>query len=205
MQVLPKGLRHIPNFLDFSAQKAIVDLIRSIVEQAPLYRPEMPSNGKAFSVRMTNCGSLGWVSDQKNGYRYQPIHPVTLAPWPKIPEELLNIWRETSGTDYLPEACLINFYDQNARMGMHQDKDENTFDAPVVSLSLGDTCLFRVGHTTRGGQTKSFKLNSGDIVVLSGESRLYFHGVDKIYPDTSPLLKNGGRINLTLRRVTELG
>ena len=87
---------------------------------------------------------------------------------------------------------------------MHQDKDEATFEAPVVSLSLGDTCLFRVGQTTRGGQTKSFKLNSGDIVVLSGESRLCYHGVDKIYPDTSPLLKNGGRINLTFRRVSEV-
>ena len=204
MQVLPKGLRHIPNFLDFAAQKALIDIIRTIVEQAPLYRPVMPNNGKPFSVRMTNCGSLGWVSDQKGGYRYQDTHPTTKQPWPAIPQELLSIWDETSGTDYHPEACLINFYDQTARMGLHQDKDEATFDAPVVSLSLGDTCLFRVGQTTRGGQTKSFKLNSGDIVVLSGESRLCYHGVDKIYSDTSPLLKNGGRINLTFRRVSKV-
>ena len=204
MQVLPKGFRHIPNFLDFPAQKALVETIRSIVEQAPLYRPEMPNNGKPFSVRMTNCGQLGWVSDQKGGYRYQDTHPKTNLPWPAIPNELLKIWDEMSGIDYQPEACLINFYDQSAKMGLHQDKDEATFDAPVVSISLGDTCLFRVGQMTRGGQTKSFKLNSGDIVVLSGESRLCYHGVDKLYPDTSPLLKNGGRINLTLRRVTEL-
>ncbi|MBO6917012.1 MAG: alpha-ketoglutarate-dependent dioxygenase AlkB [Rhizobiaceae bacterium] len=204
MQVLPKGLRHIPNFLDFTAQKALVDIIRTIVEEAPLYRPVMPNNGKPFSVRMTNCGTLGWVSDKEGGYRYQDTHPTTNLPWPTIPQELLSIWNETSGTDYQPEACLINFYDQTARMGLHQDKDESTFEAPVVSLSLGDTCLFRVGQTTRGGQTKSFKLNSGDIVVLSGESRLCYHGVDKIYPDTSPLLKNGGRINLTFRRVSEV-
>ena len=201
MQVLPKGFRHIPNFLDVSAQKALVETIRSIVEQAPLYRPEMPNNGKPFSVRMTNCGQLGWVSDQKGGYRYQATHTKTNKAWPAIPQELLKIWDETSGIEHQPEACLINFYDQSARMGLHQDKDEATFDAPVVSLSLGDTCLFRVGQTTRGGQTKSFKLNSGDIVVLAGESRLVYHGVDKIYPDTSPLLKKGGRINLTLRRV----
>ncbi|MEP2978536.1 MAG: alpha-ketoglutarate-dependent dioxygenase AlkB [Lentilitoribacter sp.] len=201
MQVLPKGFQHIPDFLDYPAQNALVETIRSIVEQAPLYRPEMPNNGKPFSVRITNCGQLGWVSDQKGGYRYQATHPRTNLPWPAIPNELLKIWDEISGVDYQPEACLINFYDQSAKMGLHQDKDEATFDAPVVSISLGDTCLFRVGQTTRGGQTKSFKLNSGDIVVLAGESRLVYHGVDKIYPDTSPLLKNGGRINLTLRRV----
>ena len=202
MQVLPNGFQHLPNFLDYPAQQQLVDTIRDVVEMAPLYRPEMPNNGKPFSVRMTNCGSLGWVSDQQNGYRYQANHPKTGKPWPNIPETLLNIWRETSSVDFLPEACLINFYDQSAKMGLHQDNDETNLEAPVVSISLGDTCLFRVGQTTRGGQTKSFKLHSGDIVVLSGPSRLCFHGVDKLYPDTSPLLKNGGRINLTLRRVS---
>jgi alkylated DNA repair protein (DNA oxidative demethylase) len=202
MQVLPNGFQHLPNFLDYPAQQQLVDTIRDVVEMAPLYRPEMPNNGKPFSVRMTNCGSLGWVSDQQNGYRYQANHPKTGKPWPDIPQSLLNIWRETSGVDFLPEACLINFYDQSAKMGLHQDNDETNLEAPVVSISLGDTCLFRVGQTTRGGQTKSFKLHSGDIVVLSGPSRLCFHGVDKLYPDTSPLLKNGGRINLTFRRVS---
>jgi alkylated DNA repair protein (DNA oxidative demethylase) len=202
MQVLPNGFQHLPNFLDYPAQQQLVDTIRDVVEMAPLYRPEMPNNGKPFSVRMTNCGSLGWVSDQQNGYRYQANHPKTGKPWPDIPHSLLNIWRETSGVDFLPEACLINFYDQSAKMGLHQDNDETNLEAAVVSISLGDTCLFRVGQTTRGGQTKSFKLHSGDIVVLSGPSRLCFHGVDKLYPDTSPLLKNGGRINMTLRRVS---
>jgi alkylated DNA repair protein (DNA oxidative demethylase) len=202
MQVLPNGFQHLPNFLDYPAQQQLVDTIRDVVEMAPLYRPEMPNNGKPFSVRMTNCGSLGWVSDQQNGYRYQANHPKTGKPWPDIPQSLLNIWRETSGVDFLPEACLINFYDQSAKMGLHQDNDETNLEAAVVSISLGDTCLFRVGQTTRGGQTKSFKLHSGDIVVLSGPSRLCFHGVDKLYPDTSPLLKNGGRINMTLRRVS---
>lgn len=204
MMVLPKGLHHIPNYLNIDAQRTLVDLIRDIVAQAPLFTPIMPSNGKAFSVRMTNCGTLGWVSDQKGGYRYQPTHPKTGEPWPQMPDMLLDIWKDLSGFHALPEACLINFYEQSAKMGLHQDKDEQDFDAPVLSISLGDTCLFRVGQTTRGGQTKSFKLNSGDIVVLGGESRLCYHGVDRIYPDTSPLLKNGGRINLTMRRVTSV-
>ncbi|MEW7008931.1 alpha-ketoglutarate-dependent dioxygenase AlkB [Lentilitoribacter sp. EG35] len=203
MQVLPKGFSHIPNHLNISTQRELVDVIREIVKQAPLYRPEMPKTGKPFSVRMTNCGELGWVSDEQSGYRYQPNHPKTSKPWPKIPDQLMQIWRELSGVEYSPEACLINFYDTSARMGLHQDNDENNLEAPVLSISLGDTCQFRIGQTTRGGQTKSFKLHSGDVVVLGGESRLCFHGVDKIYPDTSPLLKNGGRINLTLRRVTQ--
>lgn len=202
MQVLPKGFSHIPNHLDIVAQRELVDTIRDIVTQAPLYRPEMPNTGKLFSVRMTNCGELGWVSDRQSGYRYQANHPKTDKPWPKIPDQLIQIWQDLSGAPYLPEACLINFYDTSARMGLHQDNDEDNLDAPVLSISLGDTCQFRIGQTSRDGQTKSFKLNSGDIVILSGESRLCFHGVDKIYPDTSPLLKNGGRINLTLRRVT---
>lgn len=203
MQVLPKGFSHIPNHLDIAAQRELVDIIRDIVNEAPLYRPEMPNTGKPFSVRMTNCGELGWVSDKQSGYRYQPNHPKTDNPWPKMPDQLMQIWLDLSGVEYSPEACLINFYDTSARMGLHQDNDEDDLDAPVLSISLGDTCQFRIGQITRGGQTKSFKLNSGDIVVLSGESRLCFHGVDKIYPDTSPLLKKGGRINLTLRRVTK--
>jgi alkylated DNA repair protein (DNA oxidative demethylase) len=86
-------------------------------------------------------------------------------------------------------------------MGLHQDRDENEFAAPVVSVSLGDQCLFRVGGVSRSDPTRSFRLSSGDVFVFGGESRLIFHGVDRIYPGTSTLLKNGGRINLTLRRV----
>ena len=101
-----------------------------------------------------------------------------------------------------PEACLINFYDPTAKMGLHQDRDETDFDAPVVSVSLGDCCLFRVGGLKRSDPTRSFRLNSGDVVVLGGDARLAFHGVDRIYPGTSTLLAEGGRINLTMRRVT---
>jgi alkylated DNA repair protein (DNA oxidative demethylase) len=202
MKALPQGIRHIPDFLDREKQETLVESIRAVVAEAPLFVPAMPRTGKPMSVRMTNCGSLGWVTDKERGYRYQPHHPVTGKPWPAMPDVLLDIWRTVSGTSKKPEACLVNFYADNARMGLHQDRDEKDLETPVVSISLGDSCLFRVGGTERSGGTLSFKLSSGDIVVLGGEGRLAFHGVDKIYPNTSTLLKNGGRINLTLRRVT---
>ena len=201
-QVLPKGVRHLPDYLDRAAQEALVDETRKVVQAAPLYTPVMPRTGKEMSVRMTNCGSLGWVTDRDRGYRYQPMHPVTGEPWPPIPDALLDLWREFAGYPHPPEACLVNFYADTARMGMHQDRDELDFAAPVLSVSLGDDCLFRVGQTSRDGPTTSFRLGSGDLVVRGGEGRLAFHGVDCIYPATSTLLKNGGRINLTLRRVT---
>lgn len=202
MQVLPKGVRHIPDFLDRDAQEAIVEDIRDVVQAAPLYTPAMPRSGKPMTVRMTNCGSLGWVTDKDRGYRYQSTHPVTGNPWPPIPGRLLRIWEEVSAYPHPPEACLVNFYTEEARMGLHQDRDEADLAAPVVSISLGDSCLFRVGQTRREGPTVSFRLKSGDLVILGGEGRLAFHGVDRIYQSTSALLRNGGRINLTLRRVT---
>ena len=202
MLVRPKGVRHMPGFLPRPAQEALVEAVRTVVQEAPLYVPAMPRTGKEMSVRMTNCGTLGWVTDKERGYRYQATHPVTGMPWPPIPESLLALWREVSGYPHPPEACLVNFYTADAKMGLHQDRDEQEFDAPVVSISLGDDCLFRVGQPKRDGKTVSFRLKSGDVVVLGGEGRLAFHGVDRIYPMTSALLKNGGRINLTLRRVT---
>ncbi len=201
MATLLNGIRHLPEFLDREAQARLVETVRTIVAQAPLYVPAMPRTGKPMSVRMTNCGSLGWVTDKDQGYRYQPHHPATGEPWPAIPDELLEIWDTLSGYPKPPEACLINFYADDARMSLHQDRDEQALDAPVVSLSLGNTCLFRVGGLERGDPTGSFRLQSGDAVVLGGEGRLAFHGVDRIYPATSTLLKKGGRINLTLRRV----
>ena len=195
------GFRLLPGYLDRPAQEALLAEIREIVRQAPLFTPRMPRTGKAFSVRMSNCGPLGWVSD-KTGYRYQPTHPVTGEPWPAMPEKLLEIWQDIADCPQPPEACLINYYESSARMGLHQDSDEEDFSAPVVSLSLGDSCLFRLGGTHRKDPTRSFKLASGDVLTLGGEARLAYHGVDRIYPGTSTLLKDNGRINLTLRRVT---
>ncbi|OJT97260.1 MAG: alkylated DNA repair dioxygenase [Rhizobium sp. 63-7] len=202
MIVLPGGIRHFPGFLDRAAQENLVERIRTVVAAAPLYVPVMPKTGQSMSVRMTNCGSLGWVTDKERGYRYQPTHPLTNEPWPPMPEELLRLWDTVAETPVRPEACLVNFYNDEAKMGLHQDRDEKDLSAPVVSISLGNSCLFRFGGLSRKDKTHSVKLQSGDVVVLGGEARLSFHGVDRIYPETSTLLKNGGRINLTLRRVT---
>ena len=199
---LPPGIRYLPGHFDGAAQAALVEDIRRVVEAAPLYTPAMPKTGKEMSVRMTNCGELGWVTDKERGYRYQATHPATGKSWPPIPDVLLDLWRAVAHHPQPPQACLVNFYSDKARMGQHQDRDESDFSAPVVSVSLGDDCLFRVGGARRADPTQSFRLRSGDVVVLGGEGRLAFHGVDRIFPSTSTLLKNGGRINLTLRRVT---
>lgn len=198
---LQSGLRYLPGRLSRPDQENLVEIIRGVVAEAPLYVPVMPGSGRPMSVRMTNCGPLGWVTDKERGYRYQPTHPLTGKPWPAIPDVLLDLWRELSGHPKDPEACLVNFYADDAKMGLHQDRDETDFSAPVLSVSLGNTCLFRIGGLARADRTKSLKLESGDVFLLGGEGRLCFHGVDRIYPGTSTLLKAGGRINLTLRRV----
>ncbi len=203
MTTLPAGIRHIPMALDLEEQRALLDDIRAVVARAPLFTPAMPRTGKEMSVRMTNCGPLGWVTDKQRGYRYQDMHPVTGEPWPAMPERLAALWARHADYPHPPQACLVNFYTADARMGMHQDRDEQEFAAPVLSISLGDDCRFRIGGIERGGPTVSLRLSSGDIVVMGGESRLCHHGVDRIYAGTSPLLKDGGRINLTLRRVTK--
>ncbi len=196
------GLKHFPGMLDRTEQDSLVAELRTLVVQAPLFIPLMPRTGRPFSVRMTNLGSLGWVSD-RSGYRYQPIHPDLGTLWPAMPQAILDIWQKFAHYPHPPEACLVNFYQGGAKMGLHQDKDEEDFSAPVVSISLGDTAVFRFGGTERGGKTSTLKLSSGDVLVMAGQSRLCFHGIDRMHVGTSTLLKEGGRINLTLRRVTK--
>ncbi len=198
------GCAWYPGYLDLRGQQDLVDELRALMRQAPLFQPVMPRSGRPFSVRMTNLGTLGWVSD-RDGYRYQPLHPVTGDPWPGIPSSIMAIWNAVSGYPHPPEACLVNWYGPGARMGLHQDRDEEDMNAPVVSISLGETGLFRIGGTERGGRTASVKLASGDVLVFGGEARLAYHGVDRLMPGTSALLRDGGRINLTLRRVTRPG
>lgn len=195
------GFRHFSVWLDSRAQTSLLQAIRGVIAAAPLYQPTMPRSGWPLSVRMTNCGPLGWVSDI-DGYRYQPVHPVTKRPWPPMPQLLLDAWQHLSRYPHPPEACLINYYAPKTRMGQHQDKDELDFSAPVVSLSLGDDAIFRIGGARRGDASRSLLLKSGDAVVLGGEARLAFHGVDRIIKGTSALLAEGGRFNLTLRRVS---
>ena len=201
LSACPSGFRLISAYLDPPAQDALAAAVAAVLERAPLYTPRMPGSGKPFSVRMSNCGALGWVSDEA-GYRYQPTHPETGRPWPAIPRILLEAWQDLADYPHPPEACLVNFYGPATRMGLHQDRDERDFSAPVLSLSLGDTCLFRVGGLRRNDPTRSIRLQSGDALVLGGEARLAFHGVDRILAGTSTVLPQRGRINLTMRRVT---
>ena len=197
------SLEYLPAKLGAKQQLALLREIRTVIDEAPLFTPTMPRSGKPMSVRMTNCGLLGWVTDKSRGYRYQAIHPITGKAWPAMPQMLLDLWDEVSHYQAPPEACLVNYYDGGAKMGLHQDKDEEDFAAPVVSVSLGDTAIFRAGGRSRRDPTRAFELKSGDVVVLGGEDRLAFHGIDRILAGTSDLLPEGGRINLTLRRVTK--
>ncbi|MDJ0511818.1 MAG: alpha-ketoglutarate-dependent dioxygenase AlkB [Methyloceanibacter sp.] len=196
-------MRHLQEELTPVEQAALLAEIRAIIRQAPLFVPTMPRSGRPMSVKMTNAGVLGWVTDKARGYRYQATHPKTGGPWPAIPSRLLALWRGLADYPHAPEACLINYYTGTAKMGLHQDRDEDDFTAPVLSVSLGDTAIFRVGGTTRKGPTRKLLLKSGDVVVLGGADRLAYHGVDRVLPDSSDLLEEGGRFNLTLRRVTK--
>lgn len=196
------GLLHHPGYWTPDEQRALLTAIRAAVAQAPLFTPTMPRTGKPFSVRMTNCGPLGWVSDATGGYRYQATHPETGVAWPPIPDALLRAWDALTGWPKPPEACLVNVYAPTARMGLHQDRDEAALDAPILSVSLGATCLFRHGGVNRRDPTRSLRLRSGDALVMGGPARMIFHGVDRIEAGASDLLPEGGRINLTLRRVT---
>ncbi len=198
MKLTVKGFDIHAGFLDIADQRAVLAAVRAVVAQAPFFRPETPY-GKPMSVRMTAAGRYGWYSDKK-GYRYVSDHPSG-QPWPAIPAEVLEIWRSVTELERTPECCLINYYDAEAKMGLHQDRDEKSMDWPVVSVSLGDEGLFRMGNVTRGGKTESIWLRSGDVVVMGGAARLAYHGVDRIRSGSSTLLPKGGRLNLTLRVV----
>ena len=196
------GVIYFPGLLDRATQESLRDEIYAAIRAAELFQSTMPRWGNPMSVKMLNLGPLGWVSD-KSGYRYQATHPVTGQSWPPIFPSLLTIWNELTNAYAPPEACLINYYSATAKMGLHQDRDEEDFNAPVVSLSLGDSALFRIGTSERGGPTQSIKLQSGDGLIFGGPARLDFHGIDRIYKETSTLLEEGGRFNLTMRRVTK--
>jgi alkylated DNA repair protein (DNA oxidative demethylase) len=184
--------------LDFNIQNDLISDLREIVKVAPLFSPHVPGGNK-MSVKMTSAGKYGWFSDSK-GYRYVS-RQKNGNNWPQIPNSIMEIWQKFVSLERNPDCCLINYYSKDAKMGMHQDNDEADFDWPVLSISLGDDALFRIGNVEKGGKTDSLWLNSGDIIVMGDEARLKYHGIDRIRSGTSNLLKNGGRINLTLRVV----
>jgi DNA oxidative demethylase len=198
---LVAGVLYWPGRLGPRQQEALGDEIAAALEKAPFFRPAMPGSGRSFSVEMTNFGPLGWLSDRDGGYRYAARHPVTGTTWPPIPETLDALWHETTGYGAPPEACLVNLYRPGARMGLHQDRDEKALDAPVLSISLGDSAIFRFG-AARQGPTQRCVLASGDVLVFGGPARMMFHGIDRVLAGSSRLIAGGGRINLTLRRVT---
>jgi DNA oxidative demethylase len=197
-----QGFSYLPGYLDKDRQLKLLAAVRAVVAQSPLYTPTMPRSGKPLSVRMTNCGSLGWLTDRDGGYRYQPAHPDTGHAWPPIPEDLMRLWREVADYAAPPEACLINYYAGASRLGSHKDADETDLSAPVLSVSLGDDAQFHIGGVRRTDPKERFILRSGDVIVLGGAARLAYHGIDRVHPGTSNLLAEGGRFNLTLRRVT---
>ncbi len=196
-----EGFRYCPAELDGRDQFELLGALRVVLAQAPLYTPAMPRTGKPLSARMSNCGSLGWVTDKAGGYRYQPTHPETGRRWPPIPSMLLDLWSRLAAGTPPPEACLINYYAGGTRMGSHVDADEQDRSVPVVSVSLGDDAVFHIGGLKRGDPKFRLVLHSGDVAVLGGTSRMAYHGIDRILPGTCDLLAEGGRFNLTLRRV----
>ena len=193
-----KGVRVYPEYLMREAQEALVADIRQVAENAPFFTP-VTARGKAMSVRMTSAGRVGWVSDRR-GYRYEARHPAGMA-WPAIPESVLEIWRDLVSKEREPDCCLVNWYGEGAKMGLHQDRDEGDFSWPVLSVSLGDDALFRVGGVERSDPTESVWLRSGDVVVMGGAARLCHHGIDRVKHGSSMLLPKAGRINLTCRVV----
>jgi len=199
---LAPGVTLFAGALDRAAQGALAASILEGARAAPFYTPRMPRSGAAMSVLQTSFGALGWVTDKAGGYRYQPLHPETGRAWPALPASLLALWR--AHTDYRapPDSCLVNLYRGQARMGLHVDADEAARDAPVVSVSLGDDAIFRFGGVSRSARTRTVKLGSGDVLTLAGPARDCFHGIDRVVSGSSALIAGGGRINLTLRRVT---
>ncbi|MBO9407214.1 alpha-ketoglutarate-dependent dioxygenase AlkB [Shimia sp. R9_1] len=192
------GFELLKSYLNSADQLDLVSDLRSVAQAAPMRSP-VTRWGKPMSVRMTSAGRVGWISDRR-GYRYEPQHPDGMD-WPPIPDRILTLWKDITGLTRQPDCCLINYYGEGARMGLHQDKDEVDFSYPVLSISLGDDGLFRMGGTERGGKTQSVWLTSGDVVVMGGAARLAYHGVDRIRFGSSSLLPDGGRINVTLRVV----
>ena len=196
------GFRFVPGYLDRPAQEALLSALRSVLAAAPAYTPRMPKSGKPLSVRMTNCGPLGWVTDEA-GYRYQALHPETGKPWPAMPpsfRELAAQAADRAGFErFSPDACLINRYQPGAKMSLHQDKDETDFGAPIVSVSLGLPAIFLFGGLKRSDKPRRFRLQHGDIAVWGGPARLRFHGVAPL-ADGEHALLGRQRINLTFRK-----
>jgi alkylated DNA repair protein (DNA oxidative demethylase) len=173
------------------------------VASASPFRRMVTPGGRTMSVAMTNCGRVGWVSDRR-GYRYDPLDPQTSAPWPVVPESFLELAVGAAAAggfmNYDPDACLINRYEAGARLGLHQDRDEDDQWAPIVSVSLGLPAVFLWGGKKRSDPVRRMAVENGDVVVWGGPARFVYHGVAPLKPGDHPLT-GSTRINLTFRKV----
>ena len=197
MAVDINGCDILPLYVSPAHQKTLIEDVHKVVAQAPFVR--LRTRHGYMSVQVTAAGQYFWYADEQ-GYRYQTQHPSGVV-LPSIPESILSIWHDLVSKSVDPECCLINFYDARAKMGLHQDKDEADFSWPVVSISLGDTAVFRVGGLARRDPSKTVPLRSGDVVVIGGRARLVYHGIDRVSLGSSSLIPGGGRVNITLRVV----
>lgn len=197
---LADGAVWLPGFA-LAQDRALVAAVEVITAAAPFRHLETPG-GLRMSVAMSNCGDCGWVSDRR-GYRYDSLDPLSGRPWPAMP----TLFRELAGdaaaaagfAGFEPDACLINRYRPGTRLSLHQDRDEQDFSAPIVSVSLGLPAVFQIGGPKRADPVQRLPLAHGDVVVWGGPSRLRFHGVLPLKAGHHPLL-GAQRINLTFRR-----
>jgi alkylated DNA repair protein (DNA oxidative demethylase) len=207
MNTSPKveGLHHVPGFLGEGEIEGLTEFARKVCTEAPLRRPTMP-DGTPLKLRLTNAGDFGWWSDSPLGYRYVMKHPTTGKAWPAIPAAIKMLAHRALAQCGLEpfeiENCLINHYAQGDSLGLHIDKTEDDKTAPIISLSIGADAEYLIGGREREDKTESFCVRSGDLVVQSGPSRMYFHGVKRIFPTMGNPLKDGGRLNFTMRKVT---
>lgn len=199
---LPEGFILRPRFLDQAGQRRVLEALAGVLKAAPPVRTRTKGGGQT-SAAMTNCGAVGWWSDAK-GYRYVAANPATGGSWPPIPVEFLyiieNVRKNSPWPGFTPDACLINFYEPGAKMGLHQDRDEADFSQPIITVCLGDSADFLIGGFARTDKAFAVKVNSGDVILMGGASRMRFHGIRKIYPGTSPLAAVTGRYSLTFRK-----
>lgn len=180
---------------------ALLDAVAEVAAMSP-FRQMVTPGGFRMSVAMTNCGGAGWISDRR-GYRYDPIDPETGCPWPAMPQGFLRLAADAAAAagfaDFVPDACLLNRYAPGTKLSLHQDRNERDMSAPIVSLSLGLPAVFLWGGARRTDRPRRVRLESGDVVVWGGSSRLVFHGVDTLAEGDHPLAGRY-RFNATLRR-----
>ena len=180
---------------------AYLDAVHAVAMQAP-FRHMVTAGGLRMSVAMTNCGALGWVSD-RTGYRYDAIDPESGKKWPPMPSCFLDLAKDSAARagypDFLPDACLINRYEVGSRLSLHQDKDEEDFSAPIISVSLGVPAVFQLGGLRRADRPLRVPVQHGDVIVWGGRARLLYHGVMPLKEAHHSILGRH-RVNLTFRK-----